>query len=435
MMMLALRLPATAVRRGIRSNRCHPTITSANLSSADNVTPQSPNSQHRSFATRRRQRVTKRSSRFDPPPPLSTAGPSDHELARGAPQQPSAPSNVPSDEQIRSQSSDLLQNASVRPNTQTTHGVSSSSSADNEPYDPGMPMDAYLRMASLSPWVPCPDVVARRMLDVAQADDATVHYDLGCGDGRVNFHALDTYAVRHTTGIDIDPSMVRRADDRLGRRHPRPANVEFVAADLLDDAQASDLWTRMGSSDSSPGDTVITCYFVEEALQKIRPLLERHCGGSRSRRQDGGRIRVVTCGYEMRGWDAKWSEVVLGLPIFLYELRGGDGDEEGEEDVPPPSIEDLKAAAMADSDNEVIEAAARAAEVDGGGWKSGAAEDQYSEPETFDYMFDPNERVNGGWDTFDEADELMRQQEEEEEAKAEEAEAEAERSNRKTTKK
>ena len=287
-------------------------------------------------------------------------------------------------------------------------------------------MDAYLRMASLSPWVPCPDVVARRMLDVAQADGATVHYDLGCGDGRVNFHALDTYAVRRTTGIDIDPSMVRRADDRLGRRHPRPANVEFVAADLLDDAQASDLWTRMGSSDSSPGDTVITCYFVEEALQKIRPLLERHCGGSRSRQQEvGGRIRVVTCGYEMWGWDAKWSEVVLGLPIFLYELRGGDDDEEGEEDVPPPSIEDLKAAAMADSNNEVIEAAARAAEVDGGGWKSGAAEDQYSEPETFDYMFDPNERVNGAWDTFDEADELMRlmrqQEEEEEEAKAEEA--------------
>ena len=114
------------------------------------------------------------------------------------------------------------------------------------------------------------------------------------------------------------------------------------------------------------------------------------------------------------------------------EAKDTDGDDdEKEDDVPPPSVEDLKAAAMADSDNEVIEAAARAAEVDGGGWKSGAAEDQYSEPETFDYMFDPNERVNGAWDTFDEADELMRQQEEEEEAKAEEAE----RTNRKTTKK
>ena len=89
---------------------------------------------------------------------------------------------------------------------------------------------------------------------------------------------------------------------------------------------------------------------------------------------------------------------------------------------------------MADSNNEVIEAAARAAEVDGGGWKSGAAEDQYSEPETFDYMFDPNERVNGAWDTFDEADELMRQQEEEEEEEEAKAE-EAERANRKTTKK
>jgi len=259
-----------------------------------------------------------------------------------------------------------------------------------------MPMDEYLRMASLSPWVPCPDVVARRMLDVGKAGANVVHYDLGCGDGRLNFHALDTYNVKSTTGIDIDPNLIRRADDRLARRHPRPANVEFLTSDLLD---APELWKQMGSDPN----TVITCYFVEEALQKIQPLLERHCG-SRG-------IRVVTCGYEMKGWHAKWSEVVLGLPIFLYVLR--------DEEETPPSIEELKAAAMTDS-NEVIEAAARAAEIDGGGWKSGAAEDQYAEPEKFDYMFDPNEREDGGWDTFDEADEWVRQQEEE--AKAEEAE-------------
>lgn len=203
-------------------------------------------------------------------------------------------------------------------------------------------------MASLSPWVPCPDVVARRMLDVAKAGSTTRHYDLGCGDGRLNFHALDTYAVRHTTGIDIDPNLIRRAEERLSRRHPRPANVDFVTADLL---EAPELWKQMGSD----ADTVITCYFVEEALQKIQPLLEEHCGSKG--------IRVVTCGYEMKGWHAKWSEVVLGLPIFLYELKD---DEEA-----PPTIEELKAAmSMADS-NEVIEAAARAAEIDDGGGRAG----------------------------------------------------------------
>ena len=253
-------------------------------------------------------------------------------------------------------------------------------------------------MASLSPWVPCPDVVARRMLDVAKAGSATRHYDLGCGDGRLNFHALDTYAVRHTTGIDIDPNLIRRAEERLSRRHPRPANVDFVTADLLD---SPELWKQIGSDTN----TVITCYFVEEALQKIQPLLEEHCGSKG--------IRVVTCGYEMKGWHAKWSEVVLGLPIFLYELKD---DEEA-----PPTIEELKAAmSMADS-NEVIEAAARAAEIDGGGWKSGAAEDQYREPETFDYLYDPNERVEGHWDDFDQADEDVRQQEEEAARAAEEA--------------
>lgn len=258
-------------------------------------------------------------------------------------------------------------------------------------------MDEYLRMASLSPWVPCPDVVARRMLDIGKAGGTTHHYDLGCGDGRLNFHALDTYNVRHTTGIDINPNLIQRANDRLAKRHPRPANVDFVTADLLD---SPELWQQMGSDPN----TVITCYFVEEALQKIQPLLEEHCWSKG--------VRVVTCGYEMKGWHAKWSEVVLGLPIFLYELQD---DEES-----PPTIEELKAAAMADS-NEVIEAAARAAEIDGGGWKSGATEDRYREPETFDYMYEPDERVDGHWDTFDQADEWVQQQEEEEAKAAEEA--------------
>jgi SAM-dependent methyltransferase len=408
--MMCLRLPAVAVvRRGIRP-RCRgrgtthvipaPAFAVDNDSSTHVQVPPSLQ-QHRSFATRRRQRVSNGRSRFQPSSPLASSN--NEESARGAPQQPSAPSNLSDDGRIRSQSSDLLRNASVRPNTQTTHSAAELA-ADQEPFDPGMPVDEYLKMASLSPWVPCPDVVARRMLDVGKAGGGTVHYDLGCGDGRVNFHALDTYGVRETTGIDVDPMMISRAEDRLARRHPRPDNVNFVAADLLDAPDG--LWERMGSSD--PANTVITCYFVEEALLKIKPLLEQHCAAKG--------IRIVTCGYEMRGWHAKWSEVVLGLPIFLYEPRGDDDDDE----QIPPSIEELKAAAMADSDNEVIEAAARAAELDGGGWKSGAAEDRYAEPEAFDYMYDPNERVNGGWDTFDEADEWVRQ--EEEEAKAQEAE-------------
>lgn len=398
---------AAAVRRGIRS-RCRPAIINAStsLSARDEACVAQDNSNHqrqnRSFATRRRQRVNRTSSRFNPSSPLAAdQQPSDHEQARGSPQQPSAPSNLTDDERILSQSSDLLQNASVRPNTQTTHSVHSVSAeqqASDQPFDPGMPVDEYLRMASLSPWVPCPDVVARRMLDIGKADSTTRHYDLGCGDGRLNFHALDTYAVRHTTGIDIDPNLIQRAEERLSRRHPRPGNVDFVTADLLD---APELWKEMGSDP----DTVITCYFVEEALQKIRPLLEEHCGSSG--------IRIVTCGYEMRGWHAQWSEVVLGLPIFLYELQD---DEES-----PPSIEELKAVmSMADS-NEVLEAAARAAEIDGGGWKSGAAEDQYREPEAFDYVYDPNERVDGHWDDFDQADEDVRRQEEEEARAAEEA--------------
>ena len=73
--------------------------------------------------------------------------------------------------------------------------------------------DDYLKKSSLSPWVPTPDAVARRMLQLAQASPADVHYDLGCGDGRVNAIALQSFGVKRTVGIDNDDELLRIARD------------------------------------------------------------------------------------------------------------------------------------------------------------------------------------------------------------------------------
>ena len=96
-------------------------------------------------------------------------------------------------------------------------------------------MDEYLKFASLSPWVPCPDPVARRALDVAKVGPEDVHYELGSGDGRLNFHAIDpSYNVKKNVGEDIDASLVQQCNERKMKIHPAPQNLEFICADIMD---------------------------------------------------------------------------------------------------------------------------------------------------------------------------------------------------------
>jgi len=174
-------------------------------------------------------------------------------------------------------------------------------------------MGEYLQFASLSPWVPCPDAVARRALDIAKVNADDVHYELGSGDGRMNFHAIDLYNAKKSVGIDIDTSLVQQSNDRILKRHPAPKHIEFICADLMDhdNSNTAELWKVIGKD-----CTILTMYFVEEALEKIKPLIEKHLLGSS--------CRIITIGYQVGGWQPQWSEVILGLSINLYRMENSN---------------------------------------------------------------------------------------------------------------
>ena len=154
-----------------------------------------------------------------------------------------------------------------------------------------IPMDEYLKFASLSPWVPCPDPVALRALDIAKVGPDDVHYELGSGDGRLNFHAIDpSYGVKKSIGVDIDPALVQRCEQRKMKIHPAPKNLEFICADLTDakDSTTATLWKTIQLE-----CTVMTMYFVEDALLKVKPLIEKNLLGSN--------CKIVTIGYPKKG--------------------------------------------------------------------------------------------------------------------------------------
>lgn len=249
-----------------------------------------------------------------------------------------------------------------------------------------VPMDEYLKFASLSPWVPCPDPVARKMLDITQIGPNDVHYELGSGDGRINFHALDPpYMVKKTVGIDIDPNLIQTSNERIARRHPRPENIQFICADLLDTSSSSatsDIWNTLKDE-----CTVLTMYFVEDALLRLKPTLERHLAGSP--------CKIVTVGYGMQGWEPDWEEVCLGLKIHLYDM---------ERFVESPSSSSSFAGAGLPPQEELPE------EYLGGvlgGDRSEALEEDENSPFVKDAPpeepeEDPNADIPFHWDDFDE---------------------------------
>lgn len=190
---------------------------------------------------------------------------------------------------------------------------------DNEGKE--MDMEEYLKFASLSPWVPCPDPVARKILELTELGPNDVHYELGSGDGRLCFHAIDApYNAKKSVGIDIDPTLIAQSNTRISKRHPPPSNLEFICADLLDveSPQTKEIWSKLRKECN-----VLTMYFVDEALQKLKPTLEEYLVDTE--------CRVVTVGYEMKGWSPRWVEVIVGLSVFVYDLREMQKLEEDED--------------------------------------------------------------------------------------------------------
>jgi predicted O-methyltransferase YrrM len=155
--------------------------------------------------------------------------------------------------------------------------------------------------ADLAPFVPTPEVVVSRMLEMAKVTKDSVVYDIGCGDGRIVIAAAQKYSARGV-GIDIDPARIREC-----KANARAANVEDRVKFRQEDA------TKVDISEA----TVVTLYLLPESNEMLRPKLE-------SELKPG--VLVVSHNYVVPGWEDKEiaTEVVTGADgkehsIFLYK--------------------------------------------------------------------------------------------------------------------
>ncbi|UCG49840.1 MAG: 50S ribosomal protein L11 methyltransferase [Phycisphaerales bacterium] len=138
-------------------------------------------------------------------------------------------------------------------------------------------------------FVPTPEEVVEKMLELAEVKKDDLVYDLGCGDGRIVVTAAKKYGCRGV-GYDIDPKRVRESLENV-----RKNNVEDLVR-----IEQKDIFT-LDLSDAN----VITLYLLPRLNVKLIPQLEKLKDGS----------RIVSHDFNMKGVK----------PEKVVKVKGDDG--------------------------------------------------------------------------------------------------------------
>ena len=126
-------------------------------------------------------------------------------------------------------------------------------------------------------WVPTPQVLVNRMLDLAKVTPSDYVMDLGSGDGRTVITAAKRGAT--AVGVEFNPDMVE-----LSKRNAADAGVSAKATFIQGDLFKADLSKA----------TVITMFLLPSINMQLRPTILDLKPGT----------RIVTNSFTMEDWEA-----------------------------------------------------------------------------------------------------------------------------------
>jgi len=145
------------------------------------------------------------------------------------------------------------------------------------------------------PFVPTPESVVQRMLEMADVRKDDMVYDLGCGDGRIVIAAARD---RGASGVCVDISPTRIRESRSNAQRADVIDrLEFQEQDLF----ATDLHEA----------SVVTLYLLPSVNLRLRPkLLNELKPGT----------RVVSHAFDMGEWEPDQSDKVEGRDIYFWVI-------------------------------------------------------------------------------------------------------------------
>jgi SAM-dependent methyltransferase len=155
---------------------------------------------------------------------------------------------------------------------------------------------------SLAPYVPTPQPVVEKMLELAKVTANDVVYDLGCGDGRIVITAAKKYGA-HAVGVDIDPQRIEES-----KANAKAAGVEKLVTFIQEDAMKVDVSNA----------TVVTLYLLSSSNAALRPILTKQLKPG---------ARIVSHSFRMGDWPPEKSESITDengftRTIYLWTADG-----------------------------------------------------------------------------------------------------------------
>jgi len=140
-------------------------------------------------------------------------------------------------------------------------------------------------------WVPTPQALVEKMLDMAKLTSRDTHFDLGSGDGRTVIAAAKRGA--QAVGVEFNPDMAALSE-RNAAKEGVSARARFINGDIF-------------QTDFSQA-TVVTLYLLPSLNLKLRPTLLSMKPGT----------RVVSHAFTMDEWQPDQTETVEGRTAYLW---------------------------------------------------------------------------------------------------------------------
>lgn len=154
--------------------------------------------------------------------------------------------------------------------------------------------DSNFDNKKIVPFVPSPQEVVDKMVEVAGVKKGDVVYDMGSGDGRIVIAAAKKGA--RAVGFEIDGDLVKESR----------GNILKAGVQNLAEIRQQDILTV----DFSPA-SVVTMYLLPDVNLKLKPnLLSQLKPGS----------RVVSHSFDMGDWKADKVERVDGRTIYFWVI-------------------------------------------------------------------------------------------------------------------
>lgn len=150
--------------------------------------------------------------------------------------------------------------------------------------------------ASLAPFVPTDRSIVRKMLKLGNVHSSDVVFDLGCGDGRILFAAVNEFDAKRAVGYELRRDLYDQVHQEI-RTHRLEERIAVLNENLLTANIAE--------------ATIITLYLTTSGNKQLQAkLLAEAMPG----------LRVISHTFPFPGWNYTRKEIVGWRSIYIYTI-------------------------------------------------------------------------------------------------------------------